>query len=328
MKICLFCKQEKSDEHFHKSQLLRKISKCIECVKKYDNNPKAKARRRKHRNLSRKEWEIALQQRFGTPHCQICGRQLRWFGNGKTESVHWDHRNGYDSTRHPSDILRCRYSEERFNEFIARNYGILCNSCNRGLPTDLRLRKGVQSYLGSKIGYNIKSRHLKTFFEDIQTALAKAEFSKNPNDMVVELLKSKKIVAIGNGGSNAIAHHLVIDLTNMGIPATTLDVTTMTALANDNSWDTVYQHWLPGVVGDDDGVVIISSSGMSPNMVLAAEAVNRYARYVLTLSGFDPNNLLRTCGHDNIYVPSSNYGIVECSHQIILHGMTNYLGKL
>jgi D-sedoheptulose 7-phosphate isomerase len=40
---------------------------------------------------------------------------------------------------------------------------------------------------------------------------------------------------------------------------------------------------------------------------------------VITLSGFKQGNTLSQKGQINFYVSISNYGVVECFHQVILH---------
>jgi D-sedoheptulose 7-phosphate isomerase len=43
----------------------------------------------------------------------------------------------------------------------------------------------------------------------------------------------------------------------------------------------------------------------------------------MTLSGFDPKNTLRTLGDINIWSNSKDYGMVEMTHQFILHNLSD-----
>jgi D-sedoheptulose 7-phosphate isomerase len=72
-----------------------------------------------------------------------------------------------------------------------------------------------------------------------------------------------------------------------------------------------------------DWLIAISSSGQSKNILRAVETAHAYHGNIVTLSGFDANNPLRTAGHMNYWVPSNNYGVVEISHLAILHGIVN-----
>jgi len=83
--------------------------------------------------------------------------------------------------------------------------------------------------------------------------------------------------------------------------------------------------WL-GIYGQaGDVLVAISSSGNSMNIVNAVEKANALGMSAITLSGFKPDNKLRKLGHVNFYIPESDYGIVECFHQVILHAILDDL---
>ena len=50
---------------------------------------------------------------------------------------------------------------------------------------------------------------------------------------------------------------------------------------------------------------------------------------VVTFSGLKPDNYSRRMGDINFYVPAKTYGIVECSHQVLLHAwLDKYMGVL
>jgi D-sedoheptulose 7-phosphate isomerase len=45
----------------------------------------------------------------------------------------------------------------------------------------------------------------------------------------------------------------------------------------------------------------------------------------MTLSGFQPDNLLRQLGRWNYWLNSSHYGMVELGHLFVLHHITDHL---
>jgi D-sedoheptulose 7-phosphate isomerase len=49
--------------------------------------------------------------------------------------------------------------------------------------------------------------------------------------------------------------------------------------------------------------------------------------FIVSLSGFSPNNPLRDMGDMNFYVPSSSYGDVEVTHMAICHAVVDILYK-
>ena len=49
---------------------------------------------------------------------------------------------------------------------------------------------------------------------------------------------------------------------------------------------------------------------------------------VVTFSGFSENNRLRLLGDSNFWCDSSDYGIVEISHQFLLHNLSDRIGNI
>ena len=96
------------------------------------------------------------------------------------------------------------------------------------------------------------------------------------------------------------------------------EVDLITCFANDYG----YSEWLVKAVeayGDEgDVIVLISSSGRSPNILRAAEGSKAMGLSVITLSGFDSENPLREAGDINLWVDSQSYNVVEMTHHIWL----------
>ena len=151
-------------------------------------------------------------------------------------------------------------------------------------------------------------------------------------DLIIYRTKNqnKKIIIIGNGGSAAIASHTVIDFINAcNIKAITLtDMSAITCMANDYGYDQVYSRQILHIAEQDDLLIAISSSGKSKNIINAVKAAKSKGCVVITFSGFNKSNILRKLGDYNIYIPSSEYGMVELSHQMILHSITDSIKVL
>lgn len=145
----------------------------------------------------------------------------------------------------------------------------------------------------------------------------------------VEGVKSNggKLIFVGNGGSAGIASHLAIDYSkNGGIPALAFnDGASLTCLANDLGYENVFSHQITSLGKPEDMLVAISSSGQSSNILRAVDAAKENAINVLTLSGFDKENHLRSAGDMNIYVPSQEYGFVEIMHLTICHAVLDLM---
>ena len=134
-----------------------------------------------------------------------------------------------------------------------------------------------------------------------------------------------KIVFIGNGGSAAIASHFAVDYTkNGGMRAMALnDAATLTCFANDYGYEQVFAKQLEAHGRPGDVIVIVSTSGTSRNILAAAAAAKNARCEVVTFSGMRPDNALRHFGSLNFYVPSGDYGLVECAHTNLLHSMVS-----
>ena len=130
-----------------------------------------------------------------------------------------------------------------------------------------------------------------------------------------------KTIIVGNGGSAAIASHTAIDLTkNAGLRAVALnDASSLTCLANDYGYDAVFAKQVEYYGQPGDTFIAISSSGKSPNILMATKAARHGRMYVATFTGFSPDNPLRQMGDLNFYVQAERYGFVEIAHQTLLH---------
>lgn len=149
-----------------------------------------------------------------------------------------------------------------------------------------------------------------------------------------DLLKLKQlinvhqdIVILGNGGSSAIASHRALDYTNaLGKQARTLDSTAMmSCYANDFGWSQTFKLFLERNSDSDTLVILISSSGNSENILNCAQYCVERDLTMITLSGFSVSNKLITEYADksalSFHVNSSDYGVVECLHDVILHSV-------
>lgn len=189
---------------------------------------------------------------------------------------------------------------------------------------------------GVEIGISYKS-----FFAAIPECLSKIEVqdgSSETKSMELDVAlaetrklmraahaKGKKVIFVGNGGSGAIASHMAIDYSkNAGIRSMAFnDHPTLTCLANDFGYDNVFAKQIEYYGQKGDVLVIISTSGRSPNILNAGAEGRNVGCQVITLSGMRPDNNLRLAGCINFYVPSNEYGVVEISHLILLHSIAS-----
>jgi D-sedoheptulose 7-phosphate isomerase len=128
---------------------------------------------------------------------------------------------------------------------------------------------------------------------------------------------------LGNGGSAAIASHMAIDYSkNGGLRALAFnDPVSLTCLGNDLGYENVFAKQVDLHARSGDLLVAISSSGKSANVLAAVASARERDCRVVTFSGFQVDNGLRSAGDVNFYVGSSEYGFVEIAHLALCHAI-------
>lgn len=133
---------------------------------------------------------------------------------------------------------------------------------------------------------------------------------------------------VGNGGSAAICSHLSQDLFNK-LDARSFypgDASLMTCMANDFGYENVYLKPLEKLAKSKDLLIAVSSSGNSENIFRCAQMALKKGLALITLSGFKDNNKLWNMESDlSFFVPADLFGLVELSHEAILHGVIESL---
>ncbi len=175
----------------------------------------------------------------------------------------------------------------------------------------------------------------KTYAGDLSSALAHTMCSGPAGDdvfieeafeqwlsLALNVLKTRRTVyLIGNGASASMASHFAADLAkNAGLKTHTFsDLSLITAVANDISYEAVFREPLRRCAEEGDLLVAISSSGMSPNIIAGVKEALVHGMHVVTLSAKASDNTLRRLGRLNFFVPVMTYGLAETAHAAILH---------
>ena len=118
--------------------------------------------------------------------------------------------------------------------------------------------------------------------------------------------KGKKVIIFGNGGSAAIASHFALDLTNVTkIRCVNFsDPSLITCFSNDYGFDNWIYKALDLYADPGDLLILISSSGMSKNMINAVKKSKIRFSSVITFTGFGRNNNLKKIGDLSFFVDS------------------------
>ena len=137
----------------------------------------------------------------------------------------------------------------------------------------------------------------------------------------------------GNGGSAAISDHAVCDTTKLpyveGKPVVrSISLASngpmLTALGNDFSYEEVFERQLAYYAKPGDAVLLVSSSGNSPNVVRACEHAKARGLPVIAFVGFSGGRLAQLADHV-VHIAIDNYGMAEDAHQSVMHVLTQYL---
>ena len=102
------------------------------------------------------------------------------------------------------------------------------------------------------------------------------------------------------------------------------DPSMLTMLSNDFGYGDAFLKFLEYYSEPDTLVVLMSSSGNSTNIVRCMHYCEAENIDYGILTGFSPNNKLRKRSKNALWdyhVDSKSYGVVECVHQIFLHGV-------
>jgi D-sedoheptulose 7-phosphate isomerase len=144
----------------------------------------------------------------------------------------------------------------------------------------------------------------------------------------------RKIFVAGNGGSAATASHMACDFQKTTIGKEHEEITNrircialtdsaalMTAWGNDVAYEEIFAQQLRALADKGDIFLVISASGNSPNIVKALETAIEMGLTTIGFLGFEGGKALPMCDH-SIVVRSSDYGVIEDGHSVLMHMLT------
>jgi len=144
--------------------------------------------------------------------------------------------------------------------------------------------------------------------------------------LIGTIKKGNKVLLCGNGGSAADSQHFAAELTGRfqkerrALPAVALttDTSSLTALANDYSFDIVFERQLEALGKRGDCLLAISTSGRSPSVIKAVRRAKKMGIRTIGLTGKDGGGLGRTADLGLIMPSSVTARIQEC-HSVVIH---------
>ena len=145
-------------------------------------------------------------------------------------------------------------------------------------------------------------------------------------EIVRRIKMGGKVILFGNGGSAADAQHIACELVGKfkyeRIPypamALTTNTSTITAVANDISFDEIFARQVMALASDKDVVIGISTSGRSLNVIKGIEAAKKKGAFTVALTGGDGGKLAKVVDLA-IVVPSEKTPRIQEAHIAIGH---------
>ena len=172
----------------------------------------------------------------------------------------------------------------------------------------------------------IKQQSLEVLIEPIHRA---------GEAMVNSLLNNGKILSCGNGGSAGDAQHFSAELLNRfekerpGLPAMALttDSSTLTAIANDYSYEEIFSKQVSALGQAGDVLLAISTSGNSANVAAAMKAAQEREILTVVLSGNDGGTMASLLGEQDIEirVPSKRTARIQEVHLVVIHCLCDFI---
>jgi D-sedoheptulose 7-phosphate isomerase len=181
---------------------------------------------------------------------------------------------------------------------------------------------------------------ISNYFEELKKILdkiSKKDIEEITNIIYNAYLNDRTIYILGNGGSASTSSHFACDLgkgtlsrvydqneKRFKVVSLVDNVATITAYANDLSFEDIFVQQLHNLVKKGDVVMVITGSGNSKNVIKAVKYARECGAITIGLLGFDGGKVKKLLDK-YIIVPSNHYGRIEDTHLILEHLITDYL---
>jgi len=172
------------------------------------------------------------------------------------------------------------------------------------------------------------------FSDSAKLKLAAAQPLAAPIARAVELMSASlraggKILACGNGGSAADAQHFAAELVNrfererppLAALSLTTDTSNLTSIANDYSYEQVFEKQLRALGRKGDVLLAISTSGNSLSVLAAMRAARELGVHSVALTGRGGGKMAGLLGAGDVHVcvPHDRTMRIQEVHLLALH---------
>ena len=180
----------------------------------------------------------------------------------------------------------------------------------------------------------LRARVSAQFAESAQLKMEASQALAGPialaGTLLAEALRGGgKVLACGNGGSAADAPHFAAELVNrfererppLAALSLAADTSNLTSIANDYSYDQVFEKQLRALGRPGDVLLAISTSGNSPSVVAAVRAARELGLRTVALTGRGGGKTGEALGADDVHicVPHERTMRIQEVHLLVLH---------
>lgn len=152
--------------------------------------------------------------------------------------------------------------------------------------------------------------------------------------LIEALERGGRVYTFGNGGSSVDANHFAEELVGRfkrerrPLPAQSLagDAATITCIANDYSFEEVFERQVRAFVRAGDVVLAFSTSGRSPNVVRGLAAARELGAATVLLGGGDGGPAAAHADHALI-IPSDSTARIQELHVFLLHVLIEHVDR-
>lgn len=177
------------------------------------------------------------------------------------------------------------------------------------------------NFIKSKINSSIELKQ-----QVLKDDVLLSTLGKVTEEMVNCFKSGGKVLFCGNGGSAADAQHLSAELSGrfytdrdpLYSEALHTNTSYLTAVANDYSYDVIYERLIKAQGKKGDVLVGISTSGNSKNILLALEEANRLGMITIGMTGTNGGKLKSCCKY-LLNVPSTDTPRIQEVHILLGH---------
>lgn len=170
--------------------------------------------------------------------------------------------------------------------------------------------------------------HLQNFLPALESLRGQADrLAFWGQELAQRLLRGQRLLAAGNGGSAAEAQHLTAELVGRfdgeRVPFSAIslhaETSAVTAIANDYGFEELFARQVRAHGRSGDVLILLSTSGKSPNLLRAVETAAGLNISTWALTGPGPNPLADAC--DEAVIIDAVSANAQEGHLIALHAI-------